>query len=121
MKITEMSREFTKQEQYLMTKSPSITPVKNIPDHTELTVKGWLTFTDENNKGEESRMLSIIGEQLDTDSGELVSTVWSCQSDTFKRGFNNLVEIFGNDTFSIKKISGLTKAGRDFINCDLAV
>lgn len=121
MNITKTSRDFTKQEQYLMTKSPSIVSVKDIPDNTTIKVKGWLEFEDENNKGEVSQMLSIIGEQLDIDTGELITTVWSTQSATFKRGFHDLDGIFAGSEFELKKISGLTKNERPFVNCDLAI
>lgn len=121
MTITKKSREFTKQEQYLMTKSPSILTVKSVPDLTELKVLGWLTFDDVDSKGKESEMLAVLGEQLDKESGELITVTWCCQSATFKRSFFDLVEIFGNEMFSIKKLSGITRSDKDYVNCDLAV
>ena len=117
MTITTMSSEnFTKAELYRMTKSPSIVSVKAIPDGTTMTPIGWLTFDDENNKGEVSHMLSIIG--VGEDDQEVV---WSCQSQTFKDNFMDLWELFKGDTFKIKKLSGVTKAGLEYVNCDLAV
>lgn len=117
MTITTMSSEnFTKAELYRMTKSPSIVSVKAVPDGTTMTPIGWLTFDDENNKGEVSHMLSIIG--LGEDDQEVV---WSCQSQTFKDNFMDLWELFNGDTFKIEKLSGETKAGREYVNCDLAV
>lgn len=116
MTITTMSSEnFTKAELYRMTKSPSIVSVKAIPDGTTMTPIGWLTFDDENNKGEVSHMLSIIG--VGEDDQEVV---WSCQSQTFKDNFMDLWELFKGDNFKIKKLSGQTKAGREYVNCDLA-
>ena len=117
MTITTMSSEnFTKAELYRMTKSPSIVSVKAIPDGTIMTPIGWLTFDDENNKGEVSHMLSIIG--VGEDDQEVV---WSCQSQTFKDNFMDLWELFKGDTFKIRKLSGETKAGLEYVNCDLAV
>ena len=117
MTITTMSSEnFTKAELYRMTKSPSIVPVKAVPDGTTMTPIGWLTFDDENNKGEVSHMLSIIG--VGEDDQEVV---WACQSQTFKNSFIDLWELFKAETFKIKKLSGETKAGREYVNCDLAV
>ena len=117
MTITTMSSEnFTKAELYRMTKSPSIVSVKALPDGTTMTPIGWLTFDDENNKGEVSHMLSIIG--VGEDDQEVV---WSCQSQTFKENFMDLWELFKGDAFKIKKLSGETKAGREYVNCDLAV
>lgn len=116
MIITSKSSEsFTKAELYRMTKSPSIVSVKVLADGTTMSPIGWLTFDDENNKGEVSHMLSIIGVGED-DQEE----VWSCQSQTFKDNFMDLWELFKGDNFKIKKLSGKSKAGRDYVNCDLA-
>lgn len=116
MIITSKSSEsFTKAELYRMTKSPSIVSVKSVADGTTMTPIGWLTFDDENNKGEVSHMMSIIG--VGEDDQEVV---WSCQSQTFKDNFMDLWELFKGDNFKIKKLSGKTKAGREYVNCDLA-
>ena len=116
MTITTMSSEnFTKSELYRMTKSPSIVSVKSVADGTTMSPIGWLTFDDENNKGEVSHMLSIIG--VGEDDQEVV---WCCQSQTFKNSFIDLWELFNGETFKIKKLSGETKAGREYVNCDLA-
>lgn len=116
MIITSKSSEsFTKAELYRMTKSPSIVSVKTVADGTTMTPIGWLTFDDENNKGEVSHMMSIIG--VGEDDQEVV---WSCQSQTFKDNFMDLWELFKGDNFKIKKLSGQTKAGHEYVNCDLA-
>jgi hypothetical protein len=115
MKITFESRDFTPTEKYLMTKSPSIISVKDLEDGYTLNVKGYLEYEDENSKGETSYMMSIIG--ID---GFGDNVVISTQSATFKRNFEEISEIFENEPFTIKKISGTTKAGRPYVNCDLA-
>lgn len=116
MTITNKSKEdFTKVELYRMTKSPSIVSVKDLEDGATITPVGWLTFDDENAKGETSHMLSIIG--IDAFGQEVV---WSCQSQTFKDNFMDLWNMFDGEEFTLKKISGVTKAGRDYVNCDLA-
>lgn len=116
MIITSKSSEsFTKAELYRMTKSPSIVSVKSVANGTTMTPIGWLTFDDENNKGEVSHMMSIIG--VGEDDQEVV---WTCQSQTFKDNFMDLWELFKGDNFKIKKLSGQTKAGREYVNCDLA-
>lgn len=116
MIITSKSSEsFTKAEIYRMTKSPSIVSVKTVADGTTMSPIGWLTFDDENNKGEVSHMLSIIG--VGEDGQEVV---WSCQSQTFKDNFMDLWELFKGDNFNIIKLSGQSKAGREYVNCDLA-
>ena len=115
MKITFKSREFTPAETYLMTKSPSIISAKDLEDGYTLNADGYLEYEDENAKGETSYMMSIIG----TDGfGDKV--VISTQSATFKRNFEDIAGILGDEPFTIKKISGTTKAGRPYVNCDLA-
>jgi len=121
MKIIETSGVLTPTDQYLMTKSPSIKTVTSIPDNTEMKVASWLTFLDTNAKGQESEMLSIMGDVLEPETEELVKTVWCCQSATFKRNFFDLWELFSETGLTMKKISGITKAGKEFVNCDLAV
>ena len=115
MNITFKSREFTAPETYLMTKSPSIISAKDLEDGYKLNVEGYLEYEDENSKGETSYMMSIIG----TDEfGDKV--VISTQSATFKRNLEDIAGIFGDEPFTIKKISGTAKAGRPYVNCDLA-
>lgn len=116
MIITSKSSEsFTKAEIYRMTKSPSIVSVKTVADDTTMSPIGWLTFDDENNKGEVSHMLSIIG--VGEDDQEVV---WSCQSQTFKDNFMDLWNMFDGEPFTLIKLSGKSKAGREYVNCDLA-
>lgn len=110
MEIREKSREFSKTEIYKMTKSPSMLTVNNIEDGTELEVAGYIIFGDTNSNNEEVEILSIMG----TDG-----TVWCTQSDTFRKNFMDIYSIFDGDLFTIVKLSGATKAGRPFVNCDL--
>lgn len=116
MIITSMSKEdFTKAELYRMTKSPAIVSVKAVEDGATMEPHGWVTFEDENAKGETSYMLSIIGTGYD---GQEV--VWSCRSQVFKNNFMDLWNMFDGAPFTLKKISGVSKAGREYVNCDLA-
>ena len=110
--IKERSREFTKVEEYLMTVAPSIISMKDVEDGTVIQFDGSITFMDIKDDGEESEILSIITPD---------KTVYSLQSQTFKRSLNDIINIMGDQKFSIVKISGKTKAGRDFINCILDV
>ena len=116
MMIISMSKEdFTKVELYRMTKSPAIVSVKAVEDGETMEPRGWLTFEDEDSKGETSYMLSIIGTGND---GQEV--VWCCQSQTFKNNFMDLWNMFDGAPFTLKKISGVSKAGREYVSCDLA-
>lgn len=111
--IKETSREFNEVEQYLMTISPSITPMKDVDDGAHITVDGYLVFDDvKESTGEVNEIMSII-----TPS----KAVYSCQSATFKRSINDIANIMHGKIFTIVKTSGKTKAGRDYINCILDI
>lgn len=112
IKVINGSREFTEVETYLMTISPAIMSMKDVPDHTIIEVDGCLTFIDCKDNGEETEVLSIITPD---------NKVYSCQSATFKRAINDISNIMHGGKFSVEKISGKTKAGRDFINCTLVI
>lgn len=107
------SREFTPVEKYLMTISPNIVSLKDTPDGEKIVVDGYLTFEDVKEKtGEVVEVLSIITPQ---------KKVYSCQSQTFKHSIRDIHEVMETTPFTVIKISGKTKAGRDFINCVLDV
>ena len=110
--IFTQSKDFTEVEQYLMTLDNGIHSLKDVEDNTSISVAGYLTFTDEKENGDSVDILSII-----TPDNE----VFSCQSATFKRSFDNIINIMHDKSFSIIKVSGTTKAGRPYIDCILDV
>lgn len=111
VEIKTVSREFTEVEQYLMTIAPSIHSVKDVEDGTHITVDGVLEFTDiKENTGEAVDLMSIITPD---------KQVYSCQSATFKCSIRDISNIMNGKQFTVIKTSGVTKAGRDFINCVL--
>lgn len=110
--INSQSKDFTEVEQYLMTLDRSVKSLKDVKDNTSISVAGYLTFTDEKENGESVDILSII-----TPDNE----VFSCQSATFKRSFDNITNIMHGKQFSVIKVSGTTKNGRPFIDCALDV
>lgn len=113
VEIKQCSREFSDVEKYLMTIAPSIISMKNVPDGTHITIDGILTFEDtKETTGEIADILSVITPE---------KKVYSCQSVTFKRSIRDISIIMKNKPFTIVKTSGKTKAGRDFINCELDV
>lgn len=112
MQIYENSREFTKVEVYLMTSSPDVESLKNVEDETSIPVDGYILFKDANQNGEEADILSIITPD---------KKVYACQSQTFKSSFIEIFELMDGESFSIIKKSGVSKAGRDYINCVLDV
>lgn len=111
--IKATSREFTIVEKYLMTTSPDMTSMKDVADGEKIEVDGYLTFEDVKEKtGEVVEVLSIITPE---------KKVYSCQSATFKRSISDIHSVMETTPFTVIKISGKTKAGRDFINCVLDV
>lgn len=110
--INTQSKDFTEVEQYLMTLDRGIKSLKDVEDNTSIPVAGYLTFTDEKENGDSVDILSII-----TPDNE----VFSCQSVTFKRSFDNIAKIMHDKQFSVVKVSGTTKAGRPYIDCALDV
>ena len=115
MTILKTSRDFTNVEKYLMTQDPGIMSVKAIPDFTRMEVSGYLLYEDQNVKGETSELLSVIG------SVDGATKVWCCQSATFKRSFSQMFELFEGEPFTIIKTSSVSKAGKDYVDCRLAI
>lgn len=112
VEIKEMSREFTKVERYLMTTAPDIEPLKNIDDGASIQIDGYLIFDDVKDDGEIQEIVSIITPD---------KKVYSGQSATFKKSLKDIESVMDGEKFSIIKISGKTKVGRDYINCILDV
>lgn len=115
MTILKTSRDFTNVEKYLMTQDPGIISVKDVPDFTHMDVSGYLLYEDQNAKGETSELLSVIGKVDGT------TKVWCCQSATFKRSFEQMFELFEGEPFTIIKTSGVSKGGKNYVDCRLAI
>ncbi len=109
------SKELTKVERYTLTLSPEIKTVQDLEDNAVINVVAYCEFDDvDESTGEIAHLLGI----LDKDGASYVT-----QSATFKRSFSDIADIFADDgesEFSIRKISGTTKAGRPYVNCVLA-
>lgn len=113
MKIIETSRELTVREKYAMTKSPEAISIKDVSDQTKITVSAFLTFTDVDSKGDEHEMLSILTPE---------NIAYVTQSETFKREFFDIADMMsdgGEESYTIKKLSGISKSGRPFVTCTL--
>ncbi len=110
--VTHTSREFNEVETYLMTIASGVKSVKDVEDGEKITVDGWLEFEDKKDNGDVTEILSIITPD---------KKVYACQSNTFKRSVKDITMIMGSFPFTIVKTSGKTKAGRDFVNCELDV
>lgn len=110
VEIKEMSREFTKVEKYLMTTAPDIKALKNIDDGESIPIDGYLIFDDIKDNGDVQEIVSIMTPD---------KRVYSGQSATFRQSLKDIESVMEGEKFSIIKISGKTKAGRDYINCTL--
>lgn len=109
--ITNTTKEFTAIEKYLMTTAPTIKTVKALQDGDVINVAGYLEFVDEKEDGTTAELMSIIT----TDNA-----VYSTQSVTFKRSIKDIEAII-KFPFPVKKISGQSKAGRNFVDCVLDI
>lgn len=109
--IINSTREFNKVEKFKMTVGQNITSMKDVPDNTEIEVDGFITFEDgDETTGEINTITSILA----TDGN-----IYAFQSQTFRDMLTDIHMIADGEKYTIKKISGKTKAGRDYINCDL--
>ena len=109
--ITNKSRELNNQELYLLTMSPKTESLKNHVGE-RIDVSAWAIFEDVDKKsGAVHEVLSVL-----TPDNEVFSSI----SPTFQNDFLDMAELFHND-FAFEVISGMSKAGREFITCALAI
>lgn len=116
MKVEEMivssSRIFEARGAYKLTHLKETEQVKDLPDGATYSVHDWLVYLSENKDGETNEVLLIIA--ADEDGVEhFLTTV----SSTFKESFLEMADSFGCD-FIWKKISGKSKAGREYVDCE---
>ena len=94
---------------YKLTKARGVN-VKDLDADSEHPVNAFLLYEGENNKGELQTVLTII-------SGDLkMQTI----SKTFIAAFLEIVDLMGDDEYAIRIIKSVTKAGREFVTCELA-
>lgn len=116
MNVIRSNFETNPMTMYAMTKSPEIISVSKLANGDVLEVHKWLFYDDLNSKDETVSLLSFQDEN---------GCVYATQSETFKGSFDEILDIIldtgGNDrtVFTIKKISGTAKSGREYINCVL--
>lgn len=96
---------------YKMTQSQTMIMIKDVPDGTEISIDNWCVFseTDDDNDKETTIMTLKSGDD-----------VYATQSSTFMNSIYTIDEIMEDEEYSIIKISGQTKAGLPFVNCELA-
>lgn len=109
--INFQSKEFTKVELYRMTRDNAIVSCKDVEDGTEITVTGYIEYTDDKGDGKTEEVFAMLADD---------GTCYACTSKTFARNVKEIAEIIGEFPFTIVKGSGTSKAGKAFIMCSLA-
>lgn len=112
MEIIRENGTFTDDERYLATINPEIESISKVEDGTVIEVMKSLIFKDIKSNGDVVEILSILTPDY---------KCYSCQSATFRESFETIAKLKEGKQFSVKKISGVTKAGRPYINCTLVV
>lgn len=111
--INRTSRELTNVEKYLMTTSPAVKKISDLENGTTIVVDAYLEFTDEKEDGTSVDIFSIITPD---------KQVFATNSKTFKRAFLDIeTAMEGVYPVPILKTSGTSKAGREFVQCELDV
>lgn len=110
IEIIKTSEDLNIEQRYKLTVSPEIQSMKDIDDGACLEIRAWCHYTDTKENGESVELLSIL-----TVGGDSYAT----QSKTFYRSFMDIWNLGVKAPFTIKKVSGTTKAGRPFVNCVL--
>lgn len=109
--IRKSDEEMTKKDIFMMTKNQKIRTVKSLENGAKIAVVHWVEFSDVNNStGEVVKILSMMDE-----TGDCFAT----NSKSFKDMFFDIVDIMEGEDFTIEKLGGKTKAGRDFVTCGL--
>ena len=107
------AKELTKVQKYQLTSSNDMHVIKDVADGELIDVNIWSIFVDEKEDSDDVTILSI----MDNDG-----IVYCTNSATFQRSFEEIADLYddcGYTGFTIKKLSGETKAGRPFVNCAL--
>lgn len=115
MTINKTSREMSAKEKYFYTRDAGIEKLSSIDEDTVLEMLAWVEYEDVNVKtGELMQLLSI----------ETPTGVYATNSQTFINEFMSIVKMFeetGEILDRIKLIHGVSKAGRRFLVCGVAM
>lgn len=110
--IRKSSETINPMEFYKMTQNSKNISLKDTEDIT-INIISWVVYSDINASGNEVELISIIDDQ---------GLVYVTNSKTFRESFIKAVDFFeqNNSSFSvIKVIHGKSKAGRNFIDCEI--
>lgn len=105
-----------KKQVYRMTKGDS-EKVQNLEKGTSLKVDLYAVYTEDKTRNKQDGTTETYTDTVLTfTSGNLkVGTI----SQTFIKSFLEIVDIMGDEAFSIIITGGKTKSGREYVNCEL--
>ena len=110
MEIIIASRnDIDKRTLFKMTKGKDNINVKSMEDGEIFSPVDFVVYRETNSKGDEVEILSILAAD---------DRVICAQSDTFKTSFMEVWDTFEREC-EIKKISGVSKSGREYVDCTL--
>ena len=98
-----------KRDMYKLTQNSNVQKLSAIAGST-ITPKQWVLYEDADLKTGEVRKVLVINAD-----GETFATVSRTFIDSFEKAVDNL----GEDLGEILIASGTSKAGRDYINCEI--
>lgn len=110
MQVLKSSEGLSKKGIYDLTRSPKIKKLSDAVGSV-LPVSAYAIYLDEKNDGDAVQILSI-----QTDDG----SVYATNSATANTEFETILDIMGQDPFSVEIIRGTSKAGREYITLALA-
>ena len=111
MNLSNINEEVDRRTAYLMTKAKGIRPVSELDDGTVLKITHICDFTDTDRNGNEIQIQTYM-----TTDG-----VFCTQSKTFIGDIEDICDIFQGEPIEVVKMTGKTKAGRDFLYATLNI
>ena len=108
--ILSYPEQLTKLERYQLTRNNDVSIKDN--EGTLITPVAWCMFEQEDEKNPDKVRTVLSIKDID---GSIYTTI----SKTFADEFLTIVDICEGSKFTISVIKGLTKAGREFVTCNL--
>ena len=102
-------QNINKRDMYKLTQNSNVQKLSTIAGST-ITPRMWVLYEDDDIKTGENRKVLVINAD-----GETFATVSKTFIDSFEKAVDNL----GEDLGEILIASGTSKAGRDYINCEI--
>lgn len=109
MQVLKSTEGLSKKAIYDLTRSPKIRKLSDGVGSV-LAVAAYVIYLDEKNDGDAMQILSIQTEE---------GTVYATNSATSCAEFEAILDIMGQDPFSVEVLKGTSKAGREYITLAL--